>query len=371
MKLLIPGPVTTSPAVRAALDIDLAPWDPGTRPLYAGLGARLRAIAGGIEGTHAAVALPGCGHFVIEAAIRSLVPPGGKLLIPMAGPYSERMEHLARAAGRVAVQLSVPLDAPVDPAAVAAALRADPAISHVGLVYSETGTGVVHDPQTIGAAVRGLGRRMILDAVSAFGALPLDLGAQPEIDAVVFTGNKCLEGVPGAAFAVVRTEALATEPNQAGSWSLDLADVLGHARPDGLGIARFTPPVQVLNALRVALDLFDAEGGRPARLARYRANLGVLAEGVRALGLSPCLPPEVQGPIVLNVHAPADPAWDLQEFVAAVKRRGFVISNFYNTAHPSFRLGCIGALTPEDMRAAVGAMGAALDELGIRRRAPA
>ena len=370
MKLLIPGPVTTQASVRAALAVDLAPWDPDTLPLYTGLAERLRAIAGGRDGTHVTLALPGCGHFVIEAAIRSLIPPGGKLLIPMTGAYGERMEHLARAAGRVPVVLPVPADAPADPAAVAAALRADPAITHVGLVYSETGTGVVHDPSAIGAAVRACGRRLILDAVSAFGALPLDLKAQPELDAVLFTANKCLEGVPGAAFAVARAEPLETGAARAESWSLDLADVLAHARRGGTGLARFTPPIQVLNALSVALDLFDAEGGQAARLARYQANLRVLSAGMRALGLSLCLPEAAQGPIVLNVHAPADPAWDLQAFVGALKRRGFLISNFYNTPQPSFRLGCIGALTPEDMRAAVAAIGATLDDLGIRERAP-
>ncbi len=186
------------------------------------------------------------------------------------------------------------------------------------------------------------------------------------IDAVVFTANKCLEALPGLAFAVARIDRLVECRGRAGSWSFDLADIYQHALRVGWGSFRFTPPAQVLAAFRVALDLYDAEGGQPARLARYTANMRALYDGMRGLGLAPYLPEAAQGPIVVNVHAPAHPAWDLQAFVDALKRRGYLISNFYNTDAPSFRVGCIGAITPDDMRGAVAAMGAALAELGIQ-----
>jgi 2-aminoethylphosphonate-pyruvate transaminase len=324
------------------------------------------AIAGGVEGEHAALPLQGCGHFVTEAAVRSLVPPGGKLLIPATGAYSDRMGRLAREAGRVPVPLAVARGGRADPAAVAAALDADRSIRHVGVVYSETGSGVIHDAPAIGRAVRAAGARMIVDAVSAFGALPFDLSAQPETDAVVFTANKCLEGIAGAAFAVARIDRLREGAGQAGSWSFDLADVLAMSER-APGSSRFTPAPQVLKAFDTAIDLYEAEGGQPARLARYMANMRVLYAGVRSLGLTPFLPPETQGPIIVNVHAPADPAWDLQAFVDALKRRGVLISNFFNTPAPTFRVGCIGAVRPTDMERAVEAIGGALRELGIRQ----
>jgi 2-aminoethylphosphonate-pyruvate transaminase len=198
--------------------------------------------------------------------------------------------------------------------------------------------------------------------------LPFDITTQPEVDALVFTPNKCLEGVPGIAFAVSPIDRLEACAGNAGSWSFDLASVHAHTVRSGPGSFRFTPPAQVLNALNVALDLFDAEGGQPARLARYTANMKVLYDGVLALGLTPYVAREHQGPIIVNVHAPDDPAWDLQRFVDALKARGILISNFYNTPAPSFRVGCIGAITPDDMRHAVGAMAEALNELGINRR---
>lgn len=367
MLLLIPGPVSTNPAVRAAMAQDIAPWDNDFRAVYAAIRKRVLAISKGVPETHAALALQGCGHFATEAAVRTFVPPGGKLLVPVAGTYAERMVRLAREAGREVVTLPVPLGEAVSAAAVAAALAADPAITHVGLVYSETSSGIAHDPAPLGAVVRAAGRRMILDAVSAFGALPLDVSAQPELDVAVFTTNKCLEGLPGLSFAVARIDSLQAAAGNAGSWSFDFADI--HAQSlRAPGSFRFTPPAQVLASFGVALDLFDAEGGQPARLARYRENARVLFDGMIAIGLQPCLARALQGPIVLNVHAPNDAAWSLQGFVDALKRRGFVISNFFNTPAPSFRVGCIGAVTPQDMARFVVAVDESLHELGIRTR---
>ena len=368
MLLLIPGPVTTRPEVRDALRHDFAPWDNDFRPLYAGIRERVLRIASGVSGEHATLPLQGCGHFITEASVRTFVPLGRKLLIPATGSYADRMIRLAREAGRIPVPLPMSDVAAIDPDTVAAALAADPEIGHVGLVYSETGSGIIHDVAAVGAVVRRLGRRMIVDAVSAFGALPLDLAAQPEVDVVGFTSNKCLEGVPGMAFAVARIDRVEECAGNAGSWSLDLSSIYAHAVRSGWGSFRFTPPAQVLNALNTALDFYDAEGGQPARLARYTANMRTLYEGVRGLGLTPYLPLQVQGPVIVNVRAPADPAWDLQRFVDVLKVRGVLISNFYNTAQPSFRVGCIGAVTPEDLMRAVAAMGESLAELRIEQR---
>ncbi len=368
MLLLIPGPVTTRKEVRAALGEDFAPWDNDFRPLYAGIRERVLRIAGGTPDQHAVLPLQGCGHFITEASVRTFLPPGGKLLIPATGSYSDRMVRLSREAGRIPVSLPIVQTAPVDPQAIAAALAEDPGISHVGLVQSETGSGVVNDVAAVGAVVRQAGRRLIVDAVSAFGAMPLNLSAQPEIDAAVFTSNKCLEAIPGMAFAMARIDRVTECAGNAGSWSFDLSDIYAHALRAGWGSFRFTPPAQVLNAFNTALDWFDAEGGQPARLARYTANMQTLYDGVRELGLSPYLARQDQGPIIVNVHAPVDPAWNLQRFVDALKARDVLISNFYNTPTPSFRVGCIGAITPDDMRRAVAAMGAVLDELGINQR---
>jgi 2-aminoethylphosphonate-pyruvate transaminase len=371
MLLLIPGPVQTRPETRAAMAQDIAPWDLDFRAVYAAIRERVRAIAGGREGEHATLPLQGCGHFIMEAAIRTFVPPGGKLLIPQNGAYADRAVRLASEAGRQVVALPGPDTRPVTAEEVAAALAADPAISHVAMIHNETGSGIVNDPAVIGPAVRAAGRRLILDSVSAFGALPFSLADHPEVDVVVFTSGKCLEGLPGIGFAVARIDRVEASAGNAGSWSFDLSDVYQHALKAGWGSFRFTPAVQALAAFNVALDLYEKEGGQPARHARYRENARAFHEGVQALGLTPYLDWRHQGPVIVTVHQPADPNFALQPFVDALKRRGVLISNFWNTKVPTFRVGCIGAVTPEDMRGALAAMGEALEELGVRRRAPA
>ncbi|WP_149539548.1 2-aminoethylphosphonate--pyruvate transaminase [Siccirubricoccus phaeus] len=371
MLLLIPGPVQTRPETRAAMALDYAPWDNDFRAVYAEIRERVRDLAGGVAGEHATLCLQGCGHFMMEAAIRTFIPAGGKLLVPRNGAYAERAVRLATEAGREVVSLHAVDTEGVAPAAVAAALAAEPGISHVVMVQNETGSGIVNDAQAVGAVVRAAGRRMILDSVSAFGALPMSLAEQPELDALLFTSGKCLEGLPGIGFAIARVDRLEASQGQAGSWSFDLADVYQHALRAGWGSFRFTPPVQALAAFRVALDLHAQEGGQPARLARYTANMRVLYDGVQALGLTPYLTRQHQGPVIVTIHQPADPAFALQPFVDALKARGVLISNFYNTKAPTMRIGCVGAVTPEDMRGAVAAIGEALQELGVRQLAAA
>ncbi len=367
MLLLIPGPVSTRAEVRQALAQDIAPWDNDFKGFLANLRTRILRLAGGTADQHACLPLQGCGHFITEAALRSFLPPGGRILIPATGAYADRMTRLAREAGRVPVPLPMGLTEAIDPEKIADVLRADPTITHVGMVYSETGSGMIHNVQAVGAVVRSAGRRMIIDAVSAFGALPLDLSTQPEVDAAVFTTNKCLEALPGAAFAIARIDRLLACAGQAGSWSFDLASIYDHALRSGWGSFRFTPPAQILAALDVALDFLDIEG-QQNRLTRYTENMRTLYDGVVSLGLTPWLPPSRQGPVIINVHAPTDPAWNLQAFVDALKRREILISNFFNTPAPTFRVGCIGAITPDDMKGVIHAMDQALREIGIEHR---
>lgn len=367
--LLIPGPVQTDPRVKAAMAQDIAPWDNDTRARYAALRERVRAIAGGAEGEHVCLPLQGCGHFIVEAALRTFVPAGGKVLVPNNGNYGARMIRLAREAGRVPVAIDIPEGEVATGAMVAKALAEDPAIGTVSVVHSETATCVINPIEEIAAAVRAAGRRLIVDAVSGFGAIPFDLGAHPETDAIVFSSNKCLEAMPGIGFAVARVDRLEACRGHAGSWSLDLADLLHHARTYGWGSIRFTPAIQSLAAFEVALDLFEAEGGQPARLARYTENARILYDGLVALGLTPWLPRERQGPIIVNMHQPPDPAFSLQPFVDGLKRRGFLISNFSTTTEPTFRVAAIGRVFADDMRRAVAAIGDTLAEMGVRRLA--
>lgn len=371
MLLLIPGPVQTRPEVRAVMADDIAPWDDGFRAEYAAMRPRIVAVAGGTPGQHVALPLPGCGHMVVEAAVRTFVPAGGKLLVIQNGNYADRLVRLATEAGRVAIPLKGPDTEPMAPERLAAALEANPGATHVAVVVSETGSGIVNDPNALGEVIRAAGRRLICDAVSGFGALPFRMEDHPECDVVVFTSNKCIEGMPGIGFAVAAVPALEAAQGNAGSWLLDLSDVYRHALVNGWGSFRFTPAVQALRAFRVAMDLYEAEGGQPARLARYARNAEVLYDGLVALGFRPYLEKRHQGPIIVNVHQPADPAWGFKGFITAMKARGVLISNFWNTTTPTIRIACIGAIGEADIRFALDQMRIVLAEMGLGRQAAA
>jgi 2-aminoethylphosphonate-pyruvate transaminase len=368
MLLLIPGPVQTRPEVRAAANADIAPWDTPFKAEYAAMRPKIVAIAGGTEGVHASLPLPGCGHMVIEAAIRSFVPAGQKILVVQNGGYADRLAKLATMAGRVVVPLHGPDNVPMDPATLALALEANPDCGSVAIVVSETGTGIINDPNMLGAVVRAAGRRLICDAVSGFGVVPFRMDEHPECDVVVFTSNKCLEGLPGFGIAVARIDRLEACAGIAGSWVLDLSDVYAHALRSGWGSFRFTPAVQALRALDKAIDIYLAEGGQPVRLARYRRNAEVAYAGMTALGFRPYVAPQHQGPIIVCVREHTDPAWNFKEFLRRMTARGIAISDHCSTAEPTFRIGCIGAIDEGDLRHALGEMRIVLAEMGVGLR---
>ena len=272
MLLLTPGPLTTSERTRAALGRDWGSRDGDFIALSEGVRARLALLAG-VADTHAAVPVQGSGTFAIEAAMRDLVPRGGKLLVLINGAYGRRIAEMARRLGRSCATLETAENRAVEPEAVARALADDPAVTDVALVHCETTTGLLNPLADIAACVRSGGRRLLVDAMSSFGAVPID-AAQTPCTALIASSNKALEGVPGLGFVIAEKAHLRRCEDNAASLSLDL-----HAQWRGFettGQWRFTPPVQVVAALAAALDQLDEEGGIAARHARYTDNCDLL-----------------------------------------------------------------------------------------------
>lgn len=365
--LLTPGPLTTAVATRQAMLADWGSRDEAFITLTARVRARLTEMVGGRD-SHVCVPLQGSGTFVVEATLGTLVPRDGKTLVLVNGAYGRRMANILERLGRRHETLETAEDTPPDAEAVAARLASDPAITHVAAVHCETTSGILNPIAPIAAAVAVQGRRLIVDSMSAFGGIPLDLRRVP-CEAVVASSNKCLEGVPGLAFSIVRRDALAASAGNAHSISLDLHDQW--RAMEGNGQWRFTPPTQVLAALDQALVLLDEEGGVAARHARYAANCRVLVNGLRRLGFETLLPDALQAPIIVTVHMPADPAFRFDAFYDGLRALGFVIYPGKLTKAPSFRIGCIGAVFPKDMEAVVAAIGSVIVGLGVASGAPA
>lgn len=365
--LLTPGPLTTSDSVKAAMLRDWGSRDGAFITINRQMRDRLLALANA-ETSHVCVPIQGSGTFAVEATIGTLLPPGGRLLVLVNGAYGERMVRIAETLGRSVTRLDWPEDQPVAVEQVDAALRADPAITDVALVYCETTSGLLNPLQAVAELVDRHRRRLIVDSMSAFGALPVDARRTP-FTALVASSNKCLQGVPGLGFALIRREALAAAKGNAHSLSLDLHDQWqGFERNEQW---RFTPPTHVVAALMQALDEHRAEGGVEGRGARYRANHRILVEGMTALGFRPLLPDAVQAPIIVTFRMPADPAFVFSDFYERLRARNFTIYPGKLTAAPSFRIGCIGDLRPDDMRAALAAIRDCLTEMGVTSGQPA
>ena len=359
--LLTPGPLTTTRRTKVAMLRDWGSWDSDFIAITAELRSNLLAIVQG-EGSHVVVPLQGSGTFAVEAAVATLVPRDGHVLVLDNGAYCKRLGKLATLMGRRTTILPHREDAPVSPAELDAALAADASISHVGFIHCETGTGVRNPLREVADVCASHGKGLIVDAMSSFAALPID-AREVRFDALVAASGKCLEGVPGMGFVFVRQALLDGCAGNSHSLAMDLHDQ--HVYMEKTGQWRFTPPTHVMAALVEALRQFREEGGQPVRLRRYQANCDALIAGMAALGFEPFLDTGIQAPVIVTFHAPADLAYEFRAFYEAVKARGFILYPGKLTQLETFRVGCIGAIGPNEMRQAVAAVADAMRELGI------
>ena len=364
--LLTPGPLTTSADTRSAMLSDYGSWDSAFNSLTASVCRDLLDIAHARE-EHVCVPLQGSGTFAVEAALGTLVPRGAKVLVPDNGSYCKRIVRILGYIGREAVVLPHDEQEAADPARIDAALGADSAITHLAQVHCETGTGILNPLPQIAAIAAKHGRGLIIDAMSSYGAIPIDARTL-RFDALIAASGKCLEGVPGMGFVIARRAALERSGGNSASLAMDLIDQWQYMAKTGQW--RFTPPTHVVAALRAAIDQYLHQGGREARLARYQENCAALVSGMRELGFETFLPDVLQAPIIVTFHAPPDPAYDFKEFYRRVRERGFILYPGKLTAVETFRVGCIGAIGPATLRQAVAAIAETLREMNVRRLAP-
>jgi len=361
--LFTPGPLTTSKTVKQAMLRDVGSWDREFSEVVAGVRSSLLAVAGvSKQQGYEAVLVQGSGSFALEAVVTSFTPPQGKLLVLVNGAYGDRIAKMAAMQSIAVTAIKYAESQPVAAADVRAALAADPAITHVVVVHCETTSGMLNSIGPIGQAVREFGKTLILDAMSSFAAIPIDLPGIG-IDFLVSSSNKCIEGVPGFAFVICRRDALAASQGWARSWCLNLFDQWRYMEETGL--FRCTPPTHAVLAFAQALRELEAEGGVAARGERYRANHQRLVYGMRRLGFREYLPPELQSPIITTFLAPPSPSFDFREFYDRLHDRGYVIYFGKVTSADCFRIGNIGRIFESDIDDLLGAIERTLQEMDV------
>jgi 2-aminoethylphosphonate-pyruvate transaminase len=303
----------------------------------------------------------------VEATLATLVAPGDKLLVLVNGAYGARMVEMARRMQRDVEQLQWREDEQVDCHALDSCLGADQGITHVAVVHCETTSGILNPLAQVAETVARHERALIIDAMSTFGALEIDAREVPFVAAVASSG-KCLEGVPGMGFALIRRDALELCRGNAHSLSLDLfAQWQGFEKNEQW---RFTPPTQVIAALRQALDEHASEGGVKGRGARYARNHWVLVDEMEEMGFRCLVAREMQSPIIATFLMPADPNFEFSHFYERLRSRGFLIYPGKVTVADSFRIGCIGHIGETEIRDALDAIRTVLVELGVSNVSP-
>jgi 2-aminoethylphosphonate-pyruvate transaminase len=357
--LLTPGPLTISLRTKQAMLRDWGSWDVDFNNITARVRARLLDIVRG-TGTHECVPLQGSGTFGVEAAIGTLVPRAGHILVPQNGAYCQRITRICRILGRNVSTIDYAENQPVSAADIERCLKADPSITHVALVHCETSTGILNPLSEIAEVVARLGRGLIVDAMSSFAALEID-ARTTTFDAVIAASGKCLEGPPGMSFVIARRAALERCEGNCHSLALDLYDQWVYMQKTTQW--RYTPPTHVVAALDSAIEQYLAEGGLKARGARYADNCRTLLAGMERLGLASFLPAAIQAPIIVTFYAPDHPRYQFKSFYDAVKARGYILYPGKLTTVETFRVGCMGQLGEKGMAGVLDAVGAVLAQL--------
>jgi 2-aminoethylphosphonate-pyruvate transaminase len=350
--LFTPGPLTTSASVKQAMTRDLGSRDAEFLAVVRGIREKLLELGACPRSSYECVLMQGSGTFAIESVISSAIPKDGKLLVLVNGAYGRRIAQIARVHAIPVEVVEVPENRKIT-AALAAERLSNGGITHVAVVHCETTTGILNPIEEIGNVVSAAGAAYVVDAMSSFGAIPVDLGVG-HVDFLISSANKCIEGVPGFGFVLARRGALEAAKGRARTLSLDL-----HAQWAGLegdGQFRFTPPTHVLLAFDQALKELEQEGGVEGRGERYRQNHMMLCSGMRELGFEAYLRPEDQSYIITSFRYPADPAFQFEEFYTRLSDLGFVIYPGKLTRESCFRIGTIGRICPADIGRLLGAI---------------
>lgn len=344
--LLTPGPLSTTKGVRAAMFQDWCTWDKEYNEIVQDIRARLERLASA-SSNYTSVLMQGSGTFAVESCIGTAMPKNGRLMVLANGHYGDRMGEIARRLEIEHIVHDTGETGPINLNVLKSALENDPAISHVAVVHCETTTGMLNPIAQVGEVVKNAGRTYIVDAMSSFGGIPLDMAAIGA-DFLISSANKCIQGVPGFGFILAKRSEMEKLQGRARSLSLDAYDQWREMETKG-GKWRFTSPTHVVRAFATALDELDSEGGVSARHARYSENQRTLVAGMRALGFATLLPDSLHSPIITSFLNPEHPDFDFKRFYALLKDKGYVIYPGKVTGAETFRIGNIGDFAPENV----------------------
>ena len=345
-KLLTPGPLTTTDTVKREMLADHCTWDDDYKQITQKIRRELLELAHVSEKDYTVVLMQGSGSFGVESVITSVVGDDEKLLIVANGAYGERMVDIAEHARISYALYEEEYDKIPSAERVEKLLEEDPAITHVAMVHSETTSGILNDIASVAEVVKAAGKTMIVDAMSSFGGVDIEVG-KLGIDFIISSANKCIQGVPGFSFIICNRQKLMESAGKARSLSLDLYDQWKTMEKDGKW--RFTSPTHTVLAFAKAMEELKEEGGIPARSKRYYDNNRLLIRKMKEMGIQAYIGEEHQGPIITTFFYPEHHNFSFQEMYEFIKERGYAIYPGKVTDADTFRIGNIGEIYEEDI----------------------
>lgn len=345
-KLLTPGPLTTTETVKSVMMFDHCTWDDDYKQITLNIRKNLLKLAHASEEAYTVVLMQGSGTFGVESVLSSVIGKEEKLLIITNGAYGERMIDIAKHNEIRYVVYNEAYNKVPSADTVNDILNKDSEITHVAMVHSETTSGILNDIEAIAKVVKAQGRAFVVDAMSSFGGVDIDVQGL-QIDFIVSSANKCIQGVPGFSFIICNKQLLMESKGKARSLSLDLYDQWETMNKDGKW--RFTSPTHVVLAFDQAIKELEAEGGIAARAQRYEENNKLLIKKMREMGIKPYIDSEHQGPIITTFYYPKSCNFSFNEMYSYVKERGYAIYPGKVTSADTFRIGNIGEIYEEDI----------------------
>ena len=345
--LLTPGPLSSSKGVRNALLRDWCTWDADyNEDIVQNIRKRLVALATKSMDDYTAVLMQGSGSFSVEACLGSVIPQNGKILLITNGAYGKRMVQMAKILKINFTELSYTESQIPDTDEIQQLLSFNSDITHAAVVHCETTTGILNPLKKIAEIVKANGKCFIVDAMSSFGGIPIDVN-ELGIDFLISSANKCIQGVPGFSFVIAKRKELEKCKGNAHSLSLDIYDQW--VEMDRTGKWRFTSPTHIVRAFYQALNELEEEGGIAKRYERYGENHRILTDGMRRLGFETLLNDSIQSPIITSFLFP-DAEFNFNEFYKKVKAEGFVLYPGKISQADTFRIGNIGEVYPKDIK---------------------
>lgn len=344
--LLTPGPLSTSKRVRAAMLKDLCTWDNDYNSIVQEIRKRLLSLAN-LSDNYTTILMQGSGSFAVEGVITTALKKNDKLLILINGEYGRRIQKIAEIAQINHIAINIEEHNIITSEIINQALQ-DDSITHVAFVHCETTTGILNPLESLCREVKKYGKILIVDAMSSFGGIPIDI-EHLEIDFLISSANKCIQGVPGFGFIIAKTQSLKQLKNHARSLCLDIY-AQWECMEQNNGKWRFTSPTHIVRAFREAIIELELEGGIIARYKRYKYMQETLCNGMQDLGYKCYIEKSYHSPIITTFCYFDSKNFSFKAMYEYLKFHGFVIYPGKLSNADTFRIGNIGDLNVSDIQ---------------------